>query len=85
VKPAGSVIATVDALERRTTYKYNDRNLLTETLYPDGTPTKSVYDDGGNRIRSVDQLGRETHFVHDVLDQGWSRRLSRHDAGGLGR
>ncbi|MDY6837597.1 MAG: RHS repeat-associated core domain-containing protein [Thermodesulfobacteriota bacterium] len=73
----GNRVATVDALGRRTQFVYDQRGLLTDTLYPDDTPgidtdnprTSSVFDAAGRAITTIDELGRETHFVFDAVGQ----------------
>ena len=69
----GKQTATVDALLRRTEYRYNDRGELVETIYPDDTPgddsdnprTIELYDRGGRRRATVNQLGQVTHYNYD--------------------
>ena len=34
----GDEIATIDALGRRSEFRYNDRGLLIETIFPDASP-----------------------------------------------
>jgi RHS repeat-associated protein len=72
---AGEKIAEIDALGRRTEYRYSDRGLLIETILPDETPvdltdnprTKNEYDALDRLIVTVDELGRKTHYIYDKL------------------
>ena len=74
---AGNVTATIDPLSHRTTYVYNDRNELIETVYPDATPndqsdnprTQEEYDAVGNKTASIDEAGRRTEYQYDALGQ----------------
>ena len=70
---AGNRVEEIDALGRRTKFVYDDRGLMTKTLYPDDTPaddtdnprTRTEYDAAGQVIAEIDELGRATRFVYD--------------------
>ncbi|WP_235111743.1 putative Ig domain-containing protein [Acaryochloris sp. 'Moss Beach'] len=71
----GNQTAIIDSLGRRTEFRYNDRDELVETIYPDETPddlsdntrTIGLYD-RGNRLRaSIDPAGRAIHYVYDAV------------------
>ncbi len=70
---AGNRVQSIDALGRRTKFDYDDRGLMTETVYPDATPlndsdnprTKTEYDAAGRVTAEIDQLGRRTWFEYD--------------------
>ncbi|MCF7962081.1 MAG: putative Ig domain-containing protein [Pirellula sp.] len=72
---AGNKIADIDALGRRTEYRYDERGQLTETIFPDATPsiltdnprTRTEYDAAGRETARVDELGRRTEFQYDKL------------------
>jgi RHS repeat-associated protein len=72
---AGNRTATVDALGRRTEYRYDDRGELIATIYPDATPndlsdnptTRSEYDAAGHKTADVDEAGRRTTYKYDAL------------------
>ncbi|MCS7468222.1 putative Ig domain-containing protein [Stieleria sp. ICT_E10.1] len=71
--PAGNRVEEIDALGRRTKFVYDDRGLMTETIYPDDTPaddtdnprTRTEYDAAGQVIAEIDELGRTTRFIYD--------------------
>jgi len=46
-------------------YRYNDKNLLSERVYPDGTTEMYTYDIYGNKDSVTDPLGRTTEYVYD--------------------
>ena len=72
---AGNKNVTIDVLGRRTEYRYDERNLLSERILPDDTPadpsdnprTKSEYDAAGRETARIDELGRRTEYEHDKL------------------
>ncbi|MCS7469110.1 putative Ig domain-containing protein [Stieleria sp. ICT_E10.1] len=69
----GNRIAEIDALGRVTQSVYDDRGLLVEMVYPDGTlgndsdnpRTRTEYDAAGQTIAEINELGRRTEFVYD--------------------
>jgi RHS repeat-associated protein len=63
----GEMIATVDPLGRRTTYRYDERGKLVATIYPDGTQTSSEYDAAGRETARTDEAGRRTELHYDAL------------------
>ncbi len=74
---AGNRVATIDPLGRRTELRYDDRNLLVETLFPDDTPAISTdnprirteYDANGLVTARIDELSRRTEFQYDRAGQ----------------
>jgi RHS repeat-associated protein len=72
---AGNRAADVDALGRRTEYRYDARGLMTETILPDATPenlydnprTSTEYDAAGRAIAQIDELGRRTEMRYDKV------------------
>lgn len=72
---AGNKTATIDPLGQRTTYIYDDKNELIETIYPDDTPsddadnprTRTEYDAAGRQTATIDALGRRTQYQYDPL------------------
>ena len=42
---------------------------MTKTTLPDGSSTRTEYDDNGNVSARVDALGRRTEFVYDPMDR----------------
>ncbi|NJK63452.1 MAG: RHS repeat protein [Synechococcaceae cyanobacterium SM2_3_1] len=75
--PNGLQILAVDALNRETKYRYNDKNQLVETIYPDGTPQTdadnprqiTLFDRDDRQRVEIDELGRVTHYVYDAEDR----------------
>ncbi|MEL4897465.1 putative Ig domain-containing protein [Crocosphaera sp. Alani8] len=67
--------AVIDALLRRTEYRYDDKGQLVETIYPDSTPetlddnprTITVYDRGSRQKATIDQAGKVTYYNYDQL------------------
>ena len=51
----------------RTTYLYNEENLLSRIKYADGAVVRYTYDANGNRIGEEDKNGAKTTFVYDAL------------------
>ena len=51
----------------RTTYLYNEENLLSRIKYADGAVVRYTYDANGNRIGEEDENGAKTTFVYDAL------------------
>jgi YD repeat-containing protein len=64
---AGQVIASIDTLGGRTSYKYSPRRKLGKIIYPDGTNEFTEFDANGNAIAHTDRQGRTTRFEFDVL------------------
>ena len=63
----GNQTATIDALGRRTEFRYDDRGQLVGLDFADGTST-SIGDDAlGRRTSSTDRAGRVTRFEYDSL------------------
>ncbi|HEY9621936.1 MAG TPA: putative Ig domain-containing protein [Crinalium sp.] len=69
----GKQTAIIDALGRRTEYRYDERGLLVETILPDATPgtssdnprTQTVYDAAGRERFTIDELNRVTEYQYD--------------------
>ena len=69
----GNRVEEIDALGRSTKFVYDDRGLMTETIYPDDTPsddtdnprTQTEYDAAGQVTAEIDELGRVTRFEYD--------------------
>ena len=55
----------------RTTYLYNEENLLSRIKYADGAVVRYTYDANGNRIGEEDENGAKTKFVYDALEEWW--------------
>lgn len=70
---AGKRTEEIDALGRSTKFQYDDRGLLTVTIFPDDTPstdgdnprTQVEYDAAGRDTARIDELGRRTETVYD--------------------
>ena len=73
----GNRVLKIDALSRHTAFRYDDKNQLVETIYPDDTPdddednlrTITLYDKGGRRRATIDEAGRVTHYNYDDAGQ----------------
>jgi RHS repeat-associated protein len=67
----GNLAATVEEGmdNRRTEYRYDEKNQLIETIYADGTSQKIIYDKAGRKITEIDRAGETTHFVYDALNR----------------
>jgi YD repeat-containing protein len=69
------LVAVIDALGRKTQYRYTVKDLVAETIIPDQTPGDDtdnprpidLYDRGDRLRASIDQAGQVTHFVYDAL------------------
>ncbi|MHB0960422.1 MAG: putative Ig domain-containing protein [Pirellulaceae bacterium] len=72
---AGNRTASIDALGRRTEYRYDERGMLIETIFPDSTPndltdnprTRTEYDAAGREMAAIDEEGRRTEMQYDAL------------------
>jgi YD repeat-containing protein len=56
-----------DANGNKTNYVYDSAGRQTEVIAPDGSSTKSDYDQYGNLVASTDALGKVTHYEYDPL------------------
>jgi len=56
--------ARIETLD--TSYYYDARGRLVATVLPDGSVARTRYDALGQKIATVDQLGRETNYEYDV-------------------
>ncbi|EHJ09603.1 RHS repeat-associated core domain-containing protein [Crocosphaera watsonii] len=71
----GNQTAIIDALGQRIEYRYDEKNQLIETIYPDETPENDTdnlrietsYDKAGNKLSFTDVAGRNTLFEYDSL------------------
>jgi YD repeat-containing protein len=71
----GQQTASIDALGRKTIYRYDDKGQQIEVIYPDATPddlsdnlrTQTRYDILGRRTANIDMGGRETRYVYDKV------------------
>ena len=63
----GNQSATIDALDHRTEFRYDDRGQLVGMDFADGTSTAMAYDVLGRRISSTDRAGRVTRYEYDAL------------------
>ena len=50
-----------------TTFTYDKQGRLIETEDPDGTMTRTVYDELGKQVESFDKLNRKTEFKYDDM------------------
>ena len=50
-----------------TTYEYDAQGRLTRTIDPDGTSTRTVYDEIGRQKETFDKLGRKTTYDYDEM------------------
>jgi RHS repeat-associated protein len=72
---AGNKTAVIDARGNRTVYRYDERNKLIETIYPDATPAdltdnprrRSEYDAAGREIARIDEMGMRTEYRYDKV------------------
>ncbi len=72
----GNQTAIIDPLDRRTEQRYDDKNQLTETIYPDDTPDNSddnlrttiEYDAAGNQTAVVDFEGNITAYTYNEIN-----------------
>ena len=62
----GNQVLMVDPLGRRTEYRYDGRNRLSETVNPDGTVEKMRYDSDNNQTANIDAKGNRTNKVYDA-------------------
>ncbi|PSF35821.1 hypothetical protein C7H19_15470 [Aphanothece hegewaldii CCALA 016] len=67
----GNLVAIIEESmsNRRTEYRYDEKNQLIETVYPDGTSERIFYDEAGRKISEIDQAGQITHFIYDALNR----------------
>jgi RHS repeat-associated protein len=71
----GQQTASIDALGRKTIYRYDDKGQQIEVIYPDATPddlsdnlrTQTRYDILGRTTATIDMGGRETRYVYDKV------------------
>ena len=68
----GNQMAAIDALGRRTEFRYDERGLLPETVFPDATPDRPTILDlrirrGRSRNRFHRRAGPATNFHYDAL------------------
>jgi YD repeat-containing protein len=61
----GQVIATVDALGAETVYTYDARGNLIRTHYPDGTETRTAYDEMGRPVWETERFASTTRHTLD--------------------
>lgn len=47
-------------------YYYNEKNIVSMVVYPDGSRKFYDYDEKGNRVLETDQLGRNTRWEYDT-------------------
>ena len=76
----GNKLSSRDPLQHTTSFGYDDRNRLVETVYADGTAKFFDYDAASNKTQEVDENGNYTTFGYDLFN-----RLStqtRHVTGG---
>jgi RHS repeat-associated protein len=66
---SGNRIATIDALDRATQYRYDHLGRLVETIFPDGTSELSEYDAAGRRVATTDRAKRVTRYEYDRVDR----------------
>lgn len=52
-----------------TAFQYNAADELVETTYADASVARTLYDVAGRLLRSVDALGRATHWAYDAFGQ----------------
>jgi RHS repeat-associated protein len=72
----GNVQATVDALNRRTTFGYDALNRQITTTDALGAVSSTSYDAAGNVATTTDQLGRTTSYGYDADN----RQVTKTDA-----
>jgi len=73
----GSRTAVIDALGRRTEYRYNEKGQLIETIYPDNTPSTNqdnprsitLYDRGNRERVTINREGNAVYYEYDPLDR----------------
>ncbi|MBE9137984.1 RHS repeat protein [Nodosilinea sp. LEGE 07088] len=63
----GNITALTDELNRTTTFRYDNRNLLSQMIDPLGHSTSRAYDAIGNLISVSDALGNTTQYGYDAL------------------
>ena len=56
----------MDRLNRTTTYVFDALNRLVQTIYPDSTSTRTVYDDLGRVQFSISARGITNAFGYDL-------------------
>jgi RHS repeat-associated protein len=54
-----------------TSFQYNSADELTEVTYPNGMYLKFRYNDGGQRIQTVDQTGFTVNYRYDAVGRLW--------------
>jgi choice-of-anchor C domain-containing protein len=71
----GQQTASIDALGRKTIYRYDEKGQQIEVIYPDATPddlsdnlrTQTRYDILGRTTATIDMGGRETRYIYDKV------------------
>ncbi|HTA77480.1 MAG TPA: DUF6531 domain-containing protein, partial [bacterium] len=61
--------SSLDSLNQKRQYFYNDRNLLSSVLYPDGTTESFQYDSHGNKVFYADKNSVQTTYSFDTDDR----------------
>jgi RHS repeat-associated protein len=64
---AGQRVTEIDALNRTTSFKYDDLGRLFKTEFQDKTFTSQEYDSLGRRVAAFDQEGKRTEYRYDDL------------------
>lgn len=57
------------AVQRYTSFEYDNRNRLRKTIYPDSTYEERSYDGKGNLLSLLDQKGNSTGYAYDPLNR----------------
>ncbi|MFC1849106.1 RHS repeat-associated core domain-containing protein [candidate division CSSED10-310 bacterium] len=76
----GNKIETIDQKGRKIEYEYNNQKMVTRvkryvTMTIEGNPvlveavTQHFYNEKGNRIRTIDPLGKETRFKYNTVNE----------------
>ena len=63
----GRIVSSTDANGNTTRFKFNEKNLLVETLYADGSSRKYEYDGVGRKISSTNENGVNTLYEYNAL------------------
>jgi RHS repeat-associated protein len=63
----GNLVGVIDALDRRTQYRYDARDRRRAIIYPDESEFLFDYDPDGNLIRTTDNNGLQRLYIVDAL------------------
>ena len=62
---SGDLLSAVDPAGRKTEFHYDKKHRLVETVFADGSRTRTTFDGANNAVRTTDEMGRTTSFEYD--------------------